>query len=64
MVVEGRSGPKLAVADEAKLDLEASVGVVWKMLVEVGTICGTAVALANDGVACNAAALELAAARE
>jgi hypothetical protein len=85
-VAEDRSEPKLAVTNEGKLDsvrVEVSVEVVWKVLVDVGSVCTFAVALmmvvwkvladvgsvctaaialmVDVGVACNAAALELAA---
>jgi hypothetical protein len=68
VVVEDRSEPKLAVATEVKFDLVrvevVSVGVVWKVLVGVGSNCAGAddAAGLNVGVACNA--LELAAERE
>lgn len=71
VVVEDRSEPKLAVANEVEPDLarvEVSVGVVWKVLVVVGSVCTTAaaaaLALAIVGIVCDATALELAAERE
>jgi len=72
VVPEDRSEPKLAVANDVKLDrdlvrVEVSLEVVWEVLVDVGRISiaaftATAVVLAMvcDGVACNVAALELA----
>lgn len=66
VVAEDESEPKLAVANEVELDLvrvEVSVGVVWKVLVNVGSVCTADVGLVmvNVGIACNATALELAA---
>ena len=61
MVADDRSEPKLAVANDVKLELvtvKLSVGVVCKVLVDVGGICATALAMVNVG---NVTALELAA---
>jgi len=67
VVAEDRSEPKLAVANEIKPDLVRVVEVVWEVLVDVGSIsaatasAAVALAVVNVDVACNAAALELAA---
>lgn len=70
VVPEDRSEPKLAVTNKVKLDsvrVEVSVGVVWKVLVDICSFCA-AVALVmvmvDVGIACNSTALELAAERE
>ena len=69
---EGGSEPKLAVSNEVKPDLErveVSVEAVWKVLVDVGSMCaGASIAdalmLTDVGIASDATALELAAERE
>jgi len=78
VLAEDKSEPKLAVANEVKPDLvrvelEVSVEVVSKILIDVGGIScaaasadAVALAMVNDEVsnASNATALELAAERE
>ena len=63
VVAKDRSEPKLAVV-VVKLDpvgVEVSVGVIWKVLVDIDDICAATVAAMLDvGVACNATAMELA----
>ena len=55
VIDEDRFEPKVAIANEVKLDLEVSVVVLWKVLVVVGSV-----AIMNR-VGCGATAMELAA---